>query len=190
MEQYAAAAWPSTAVDLRAIYKRVYDTIPWPEPIPAADQIVFRWKRRVTRVLGSCYPYRKTITISPLYQDGRLYREIVDLMTHEAGHFIWQGHPFAFKRFLRRIGIAPFYIDHSSPSAAFQAAWAEQVLLPATWECPACGASHASTGDHLDVCCRRCAHAWDPQLRIPFAPRDSLHPCGASSRPAADTGDQ
>jgi hypothetical protein len=168
--QYAAATWPSTTVDLRAIYKRVYDTVSWPEPIPSADQVTFRWKRRVTQVLGSCYPYRKTITINPIYQDGRLYGEITDLMMHEAGHFIWQGHPFAFKSFLRGIGIAPHYISSSSPaSPAFQAVWAEQSLLPYIWKCPACGASRASNGNHLDVCCERCAGAWDPQLRLPFS---------------------
>lgn len=170
MGQYAAAAWPSTAVDLRAIYKKVYDTVPWPEPIPPPDQVAFRWKRRVTRVLGSCYPYRKTITINPIYQDGRLYGEITDLVTHEAGHFIWQGHPFAFKSFLRGIGIAPHYISSSAPaSPAFQAVWAEQSLLPYIWKCPACGASRPSNDRHLDVCCERCAGAWDPQLRLPFS---------------------
>lgn len=164
-----APPWLSTVVDLRGIYKKVYDTVPWPEPIPSPDQITFRWKRRVTRVLGSCYPYKKIITISPLYQDGRLYGEIADLMTHEAGHFIWPGHPTGFQRFLRRIRIAPHYIRNSSPpSPAFQAVWAEQSLVPSTWRCPACGAAHVSADGHHDVCCGRCAGRWDPQLRLPF----------------------
>jgi hypothetical protein len=179
----AASAWPSTAVDLRAIYKRVYDTIPWPEPIPSPGQVTLRWKRRVTRVLGSCYPYKKTITISPLYQDGRLYGEIADLMTHEAGHFIWQGHPSGFQRFLRSVSIAPHYISNSSPpSAAFQAVWAEQSIVPSIWACPACGAAHASANGHHDVCCGRCAGRWDPQLRFPFAFHDARNGHRASRR--------
>lgn len=172
MEQCAAAASPSTPVDLRAVYKKVYETIPWPESIPSPGEVTLRWKRQVTQVLGSCYPYRKVITISPIYQDRRLSGEIADLMTHEAGHFIWQGHPLAFKTFLRSVGIAPHYIRKSSPpSAAFQEVWAEWSLLPSVWECPACGAGRTSTGGHLDVCCRRCARAWNPQLRLPLAAR-------------------
>jgi len=131
----------STAVDLRAIYKTVYDTVPWPEPVPPPEEIALRWKCKVTRVLGSCYPCKRIITINPLYNDSRLRGEIKDLMTHEVGHFIWQGHPVTFKSFLRSVGVAPHYVSSSSPpSAAFQAVYAEHSLRHYIWKCPACGA--------------------------------------------------
>jgi hypothetical protein len=118
---------PSTPVDLRAIYKKVYDIILWPEPIPAPDQVTFRWKREVTWALGSCCPDKKVISINRLYQDGRLYDEITDLMAHEAAHFIWHGHPKAFKEFLRRAGIASGYINGQAKTSetykAVEADW-------------------------------------------------------------------
>ncbi len=168
-ENYRNEPLPSHTVDLRAIYKSIYYALPWPESIPSPEEVTFRWKRRITRVLGSCYPYKKIIKISPLYKDGRLRGEVKDLMTHEASHFIWHGHPVAFKSFLQSVGVAPHYICRSSPpSAAFQVVYAEQSLLPYIWMCPACGATHSSVDGHLDVCCERCARRWDPQLRLPF----------------------
>jgi hypothetical protein len=159
----------STVVDLRAIYKRVYDTVPWPEPIPSPEQITLGWKCKVTRVLGSCYPYKRIITINPLYNDSRLRDEIKDLMTHEVGHFIWRGHPVGFKSFLRSVGVAPEYVSSSSPpSAAFQAVYAEHSLLLHIWKCPACGVIDAPVDGHLDMCCRHCARQLDPQLQLPF----------------------
>ena len=99
------------APDLRAIYHNLYDTLPWPEPIPHPAQVIFRWSRHITCQLGSCNRIVKMITVSPLYEDPRLREELPHLMAHEASHFIWPNHSKAFKEFLRREGVAPEYIN-------------------------------------------------------------------------------
>ena len=110
-----------TAPDLREIYEDHYATLPWPEPIPHPDQVIFRWKARLTASLGSCNYRTKSITISPLYQDSRLRGELEHLMAHEASHFIWHGHPKAFKDFLRRAGVAADYINSAGrPSETYR----------------------------------------------------------------------
>jgi hypothetical protein len=121
-----AAPAPSTVVDLRAIYKALYDTLPWPEPIPAPTQVIFKWSRHVGRQLGSCRRTAKVITVNPLYHDQRLRGDLDHLMAHEASHFIWPGHPKAFKDFLRRVGVAAEYINgQTRTSETFQAVEAE-----------------------------------------------------------------
>ena len=99
----------ATRPDLRAIYRNLYDTLPWPEPIPSPGQVTFRWGRLETRRLGSCAPEAKIITISRLYQDERLRLELAHVMAHEASHFIWPDHSKAFKAFLRRAGVSESY---------------------------------------------------------------------------------
>jgi len=47
--------------------------------------------------------------------------ELDHLMAHEASHFIWGGHPKAFKVFLRRAGVAADYINGAGrPSETYR----------------------------------------------------------------------
>ena len=112
--------------DLRAIYRNLFDTLPWPEPIPRPGQVTFRWGRVEARRAGACASEAKIITINGLYQDERLRNELDQLMAHEASHFIWPGHSRAFKEFLRRVGVAePFRRAQTPPSGIFKAVKAE-----------------------------------------------------------------
>src|SRR5437667_4052050 len=88
--------------DLKAIYTKLYATVPWPEPIPRPDQVILRWNSRFVHTQGRCKRIIRMIEISSLYQHPRLRRELDHLMMHEAAHFIWVGHhPQAYKEFLR-----------------------------------------------------------------------------------------
>jgi hypothetical protein len=107
---------PTTvAPDLRAIYRSLYDTLPWPEPIPSPAQVTFRWDSVYTSGLGSCALGAKIIRINRLYQDERLHGELDDVMAHEASHFIWPNHSSTFKKFLRRAGVSERYCRAKAP---------------------------------------------------------------------------
>jgi predicted metal-dependent hydrolase len=98
----------------------------WPEPIPPPGQVTFRWGRVATRRLGTCAEKARVITINRLYRDERLRSELDHVMAHEASHFIWRGHPKAFKDFLRRAGVAEPYRRAQAPlSETFEAVKAD-----------------------------------------------------------------
>lgn len=96
-----------TAIALRALYRNLYETLPWPEPIPRAEIVTFLWGPLGRAGVGSCNTEAKIIRVSIVYQDERLRRELHDLMAHEASHFIWAAHSKAFKDFLRGAGTRP-----------------------------------------------------------------------------------
>lgn len=102
------------AIDLRALYRNLYETLPWPEPIPRAEIVTFLWGPLGRAGVGSCNTEAKIIRVSIVYQDVRLRRELHDLMAHEASHFIWAAHSKAFKDFLRVAGVAKEYVGGRS----------------------------------------------------------------------------
>lgn len=96
--------------NLQSIYERLYERLPWPQPIPCPAEVTIRWKARVRGYLGRCTPKRKLIEINPIYQDPRLHPELEDLVAHEVAHFIWPNHSRNFTQFLRRVGVAGKYV--------------------------------------------------------------------------------
>lgn len=123
----------SSVVDLRAIYRTLYDALPWPEPVPHPGQVTFRWGRLDIRRAGGCAPEARIITINRLYQDERLRSELDYVMTHEASHFIWPDHSRAFKEFLRCAGVAaPYRRAEGPPSETYKTVKAEWLARYAT----------------------------------------------------------
>jgi len=122
--------------DLRAIYQALYLRLSWPEAIPRPDEVTFRWSGRMTSTFGICDPNAKIITIKAIYQHPRLRGELGDLMAHEASHFIWDGHPKAFKDFLQSAGVAAQYRNGTTRASeahkAVEAEWVRQMLEVST----------------------------------------------------------
>lgn len=118
---------PPPSPDLRALYAKLVRTLPWPGPLPRPAQVTFRWHPRCRRTHGRCWPGQRLIEVSAVYQDARLAHNLAHLMTHEAAHFLWHGHPQAFKAFLRSVGVPEAYVHGSSSrvSAVYQAVEAE-----------------------------------------------------------------
>jgi hypothetical protein len=122
--------------NLREIYRSLRDTLPWPKPIPAPEQVTFCWGPVQTSRHGSCDPKAKIITICRLYQDERLRGELVDVMAHEAAHFVWTRHSRDFREFLCSGGVAErFRRAEAPPSETLQsveAEWFERYSLHAS----------------------------------------------------------
>lgn len=121
---------PPPRPDLRALYAKLVHTLPWPVPLPRPAHVMFRWNTRFRRTHGKCWPGQRRIEVSTVYQDARLVQDLEYLMTHEAAHFLWHGHPPAFKAFLRRVGIPEEYVHGTSSrvSAVYRAVEAERCL--------------------------------------------------------------
>ena len=104
---------------LEKLYRKLYRTIPWLEPMPPPDRVLFKWNSRFESTLGACWPLRDlnimVIEINSVYQDKRLKEELEPLLIHEAAHFTWPNHNKEFKAFLRIIGVPDGYIGGSSP---------------------------------------------------------------------------
>ena len=169
--------------DLKAIYTKLYATVPWPEPIPRPDQVILRWNRRFVHTQGRCTPMIRMIEISSLYQDPRLRRELVHLMMHEAAHFIWVRHQLAYKEFLRNCGVLEGYIGHKVVSETLEAVRAEH--FPShrpryVWGCTSCGQLVYSYRRQA-WSCRRCDTKWNPHFTLVLLKDRKLNPDAAIS---------
>ena len=89
---------------LRAVYKQLYDTVSWPEPIPPPEEVTLQWNDRMTDVSARCWWDRKRIEVSSIYKDKRLREQLKDVMAHEAAHFVWHSHSKQFEQFMKSIG--------------------------------------------------------------------------------------
>lgn len=119
---------PPPSPELPALYAQLVRTLPWPAPLPRPEHVTFRWHPRFRRTHGRCWPGRRLIEVSTVYQDARLAHDLEYLMTHETAHFLWHGHPQAFKAFLRSVGVPEAYVHGRSArvSAVYRAVAAER----------------------------------------------------------------
>jgi hypothetical protein len=107
--------------NLGAIYQRIYFEIAWPAALPRPEEVRVRWNRRFKRTSGACLRRAKIIEVNVIYRDPRLSEELKHLLVHEAAHFLWYGHPPAFKGFLRSIGVPESYVlCESGPSPIYR----------------------------------------------------------------------
>src|SRR5262245_25430641 len=108
-----------TDTHLKAVYTRLYFDLPWPAALPFPEDVSIYWNARFKSTSGRCQRNNKIIEID-IYQDPRLRRELEYLLIHEAAHFIWRGHPPAFKEFLRRAGVPDGYLIRHEPSSIYR----------------------------------------------------------------------
>ena len=153
--------------DLKMVYTKLYHTLPWPHPIPRPAEVTFRWSRRFTRLQGRCWRTQRIIDINDVYQDERLTQELEHLMAHEAAHFIWHGHPKAFKAFLRSVATPEFYVAGcGSESSLYLRVKAELRPPRYTWQCPSCGRVSYSHRREIRSCGWCAPGKWTPRFRL------------------------
>jgi hypothetical protein len=129
-------------IDLKTVYAAVRAIVCWPEPLPDPDQIQLKWTKCRTIIPNRCSEVAKkgVIEISDLYKDERLVEELMDLMTHQAAHFLWEGHPPALTEFLREAGVSEGYVGgRMRPTWPYRHVRSEKQPLRYTWMCPECG---------------------------------------------------
>ncbi|MDP3779326.1 MAG: hypothetical protein Q8R30_04765 [bacterium] len=157
----------SDVAPLRAVYKMLYHTLPWPKPIPRPGEVEFRWNHRWYATDGRCSRQEQIIEVSDVYQDPRLRKKLEYLIAHEAAHFIWHGHSKPYKDFLRGVGIPAEYISsiHSS-SEVYRAVKTERRPPRYRYRCPTCGIVIPFYRRMVASCSLCAPDAYSPQFRL------------------------
>jgi len=157
---------------LREIYGEVYrhfcEVAPWRrDQLPSPDQVTIVWNPRLRQTQGLCYASKKTIEINTIFKDPRLHEELFHLLCHEAAHFLWNGHPPAFKRFLRAAGVREEYLHRcgGGTSAVYNVVKAERYLYRYTYQCPGCKKT-VRTHRRFTRSCGTCDSKWNPQFQL------------------------
>lgn len=147
-----AAAELPTEADLYDRYER-YNGLYFDHRLPARDQVIIEWSRRLTSAAGRCYPQRNLIRLSTHYHL-KYPHEVDETLLHEMIHLLVPNHGPEFHAWLHRIrrrgGVVHRYSKERATPARFR--W--------QYTCRRCGAVRrtqrrlAHGGKHHR--CRRC----------------------------------